>query len=297
MASKQTENWYYSIELEPGKFSRCDQPHQNIALTRALLREIDLHGLDCLDIGTQEALLPVLMLREGAASVTAYDRWSLNSRIDRVKLAYSVDFEYLHGFPLTELTTKLTEVDSELFDVVVFSGVLYHLINPLGLLAIARSRCRVGGLFIIETAIVHSQEMLLHFNAGGELYGPYANYFLPTTACLEYFLHMLCLKPVAAIQLENGQEPIKRVALACRSMSSPQAVNSEEDVWLNSERFPRDLEAEYGITWPDSQVESTEVPYVDGKHPIHQGLFQTLEKQPSYKPSADELILRFDSRM
>lgn len=39
------------------------------------------------------------------------------------------------------------------FDVVVFAGVLYHMIDPLAGMAIARSFLREGGIAVLETSV------------------------------------------------------------------------------------------------------------------------------------------------
>src|SRR5882724_5665125 len=92
--------WYYSMEMEPGKLTP-GQSFSNVGLTRTLLQRAELNGHDCLDIGTMEGLIPVLMQRRGARSVTAYDRPSaLTSRIASVKQRFGVDFDFVSGFPL-----------------------------------------------------------------------------------------------------------------------------------------------------------------------------------------------------
>src|SRR3989304_3789652 len=65
--------WYYNIEVEKGVFTPgVDRP--SFALIRKLLRNADVRGKDCLDLGTMEGAIPVLLKRAGAKSVVAYDR-------------------------------------------------------------------------------------------------------------------------------------------------------------------------------------------------------------------------------
>lgn len=292
------EQWYYSIETEPGIFTK-GHGHPNVSLTRALLRGVQFDNTNCLDIGTQEGVLPVLMKRAGAKTVTAYDRWQLQEKIDLVKKVYSMDFDYISGRQLTELPAALSDSKHSLFDVVLFSGVLYHLINPLGLLSVARSFCREGGLFLVETAALQDQGMALHFNAAGKLYGQHANYFIPTTNCLDYFLRMLRLKPIKALYLGSETDRTPRVAVLCRAVSTPIPFGGEQDDWINSDKFSRDLKNEYAIDWSDLANNLPQVPVTfDENRPIvTRGLYTEIETSQPYQPAPRELALFLDSTM
>lgn len=76
------------------------------------------------------------------------------------------------------------------FDVVLFLGVLYHLVNPLG--ALERLFQLTREVAVIETEAVlvpgHPGRMLLAFYPGGELNGDHTNWFAPTEAAL----HAMC---------------------------------------------------------------------------------------------------------
>jgi len=76
------------------------------------------------------------------------------------------------------------------FDVVLFLGVLYHLVNPLG--ALQRIRQLTDGVAVIETEAVlvpgHPAQHLLSFYPGKELNGDHTNWFAPTEATL----HAMC---------------------------------------------------------------------------------------------------------
>jgi len=80
--------WYYNIEVEKGVFTPgVDRP--SFALIRKLLRNADVRGKDCLDLGTMEGAIPVLLKRAGAKSVVAYDRFIESPRwIPEIKKLY-----------------------------------------------------------------------------------------------------------------------------------------------------------------------------------------------------------------
>lgn len=211
--------WYYSVEMEPGKLT-SGQTFPNVALTRMLLRRTDLKGQACLDIGTMEGVIPTLMKRSGASSAVAYDRPSaLTARVEAVKNAFGVDFEFVSGVPLAGLPARL---DYRTFDVVVMSGVLYHLFSPLSGLAIARGLLRNGGIMILETAAIIDDAPAMHWNSNLRFLGE--AYFLPTLACLDYlvrFLHMEIID--CAYQESHRIDGLRtaRVAMSCRAIDRP----------------------------------------------------------------------------
>jgi hypothetical protein len=62
VAEATQSDWYYSIALLPGRFTR-GREFPNVALTRPLLRRCQVERQRCLDIGTMEGLIPVLLSR------------------------------------------------------------------------------------------------------------------------------------------------------------------------------------------------------------------------------------------
>lgn len=295
-------NWYYSVELSPGERT-TGHGHANVATTRALLRSIDLRGASCLDIGTQEAILPVLLKREGAGSVAAYDRLDLTERVDRVKRAYGAEFDYIPGIQLAGLPRAMEERGRRVVDVVVFSGVMYHMINPLGGLATARSFCRQGGLFLVETAAVQGAQAVLHFNAAGKLYGPHANFFLPTTACLDYFLRMLGLRPERACHIGSATEgSIVRLAVLCRSGGKPSGTGPGEDAWAAEPSVLANFREEALLHWERIASDAAPVPLGTPHSPgaivrEHESLHDWAARAAPYAFAEDETRLDLDSRL
>lgn len=211
--------WYYSVEMEPGELTP-GQTFSNVGLTRTLLQRADLNGEDCLDIGTMEGVVPTLMKRRGASKVVAYDRPSaLTSRVEAVKDRFDVDFDFVSGVPLNGLAARLNH---RTFDVVVMSGVLYHLFSPLSGLAIARGLLRNGGIMILETAAVIDDTPAMHWNSNLRFLGE--AYFFPSLACLDYFVRFLRMEIIDCAYLEShciDGLRTARVALSCRAIDHP----------------------------------------------------------------------------
>jgi SAM-dependent methyltransferase len=242
--------------MEPGKLTP-GQTFSNVGLTRALLQRADLNGQDCLDIGTMEGLLPILMQRRGARSVTAYDRPSaLTSRIASVKKRFDADFDFVSGFPLAELPAK---VGHRTFDVVVMSGVLYHLFSPLAGLAIARGLLRNGGLMIVETGAIISDEMVMYWNSASRFKGE--AYFYPSVACLDYFARFLRMEVIDSTFLGWGTIDglvIARVAFACRAVSD---VPGDPDDHFIKGTFHTEVDVAEHLDWKRCLSTLPPVPY------------------------------------
>ena len=89
------------------------------------------------------------------------------SRINLVQRALGVEFELLGDVKLQDYSETLKEAGHSPFDVVVFSGVLYHMFDPLGGLAAVRGMVRDGGILLVETTAIFEDSDAMHLNAGG----------------------------------------------------------------------------------------------------------------------------------
>ena len=264
--------WYYSLELAPGTFTQ-GRDHLSVAQTRELLRHVDVEsggidgaGAHCLDVGTQEGLVAILLERRGGSEVVAYDRILRRARLDLVKRALDTHFEPVGDIKLQDLPERLNRMGRSPFDVVVFSGVLYHMFDPLAGLAVVRGFVREGGICVIETAVAHENSHAMHFNSAGR-FNPYDLWYV-TPRCLDYLLRFLHLKPIDAVTITGGggpgrgyvhrslgavrralrasrgervvQPPQGRIAVACRATSGPVAERGDE--WIYAEPYRLDFE-------------------------------------------------------
>ncbi len=288
--------WYSTIELAPGVFS----PGLNIpsiALTRAALRAIPLDGLKCLDVGTVEGVVPVLMKRRGAREVVAYDRTNWSRKVNFVKACYGVDYRYISGMKYGDFQATALRLDVHPFDLVVFAGVLYHMFDPLGGLMRTRSMVRQGGLVIIETSALVNDVMALFFNAEAWIIPP-PNYFVPSLACLEYLLRVCRLAPLDFVHLGSGGDRLHpdhiRVCVVCRAVDTPQAFKSGE--WDNH------LITDYRdyLNWEDTASDEPPVPFEAlGNALMHRDdgsldLLPSARAAQSYAPTPREVVLHLD---
>ncbi|HEU4867671.1 MAG TPA: methyltransferase domain-containing protein [Actinomycetota bacterium] len=225
--------WYYCVELSPGVFTPGAK-HRNLGLTRDLLARCEVTGRRCLDIGTMEAAVPVLMSRREAGQVVAVDVMHCDRKVAVVKHFTGAEFDY-HGGLTHQATARFVgRRYGGNFDVVVLSGVLYHCFGPLAVLAMARSLVRTGGLMIVETYAAMDKQDAMYFNARGQLSPDGSTYFLLSVPLLEYLLRYLRLKPLDCVTsptVDVGGRPSARVAVVCRATNE---LGISGDAWMES---------------------------------------------------------------
>jgi len=236
--------WYYSCELRPGVFTK-GLHHQNVWVTRMLMSRIDFNGMRVLDIGAMEGYLTVLARKAGAA-VTAYDRpIDFKYRVDLVKEAQKIDFEYVNGLPFNRYVWNHHETMQPLFECVISSGVFYHTIEPLLFIWFVKSLLRPGGIMILETQSVLDDEPYLAANAHGR-YIQGNNYYFPSTGWLDYYIRALGFRPIdieyVYLREAYGRKML-RTGVTC-ILGSEDATCEPDDNWTGREMILGEL-AEY----------------------------------------------------
>ncbi len=214
--------WYHELELADGVVTGGNFPH-SIPATRALLEKIDIAATHVLDIGAMEGFFSVLACRRGASAVLATDRFDFSDKVALVKRSIGVDFEYAPGIGLHQIPKHLQRCWGRLPDVVLFSGVLYHMFDPLAGLTRVRGLVRHNGLVIVETVAAVSDTASLLYNDTLWLYGP-GTYFVPTTAALGSMLSFVGLAPIDCryfVFSKHDDLPLCRIAVCCRAVDIP----------------------------------------------------------------------------
>jgi SAM-dependent methyltransferase len=129
-----------------------------------------------LDVGCWEGVNCAEAARRGAERVVGVDLCTSEELRENVR---RFGFEFVQ---LDVLSEKWLELDS--FDVVLCSGVLYHVENPISLLF--RLRAVTGELLALETATrdVAGDEPVLVFKPSDERTNNPSNWWVPNRACL-----------------------------------------------------------------------------------------------------------------
>jgi 2-polyprenyl-3-methyl-5-hydroxy-6-metoxy-1,4-benzoquinol methylase len=240
-------NWYHSIELHPG-FVTPGHGFTNIVITREILKRCEIQGMTCLDVGAMDGLMAAILCRRDAGQVVACDRYKRQEQIDIVRKALGVNFKYLPDSTLADVRAATPGIISNPFDLIVFSGVLYHMYDPMQGLAIVRSMVRTGGIVVIETGAAVSEKNVGYFNAAGANDNDPHNYWTLSLSLLDYMLRYFCMKPVDCsffpypAKTEDGSQLI-RIAIAC--IATEKQLPDPQDKWMVYEG--RDDDSEYTV--------------------------------------------------
>ncbi len=194
------EWWYYSVELLPGATVKGIYADDMPFLPRMLMRNCNLAGADCLDLGSMEGLIPALMCRQGARSVLAADAtFHCYKKMDALKYYYKVNFDFQQIGLMYGLSEKLRRRKG--FDFINLSGVLYHVFSPVHVLAGVRPLLRKNGLMIISTNIVDRSDFSMEFNDRGRLQAEANTFWYLSVPLFEYMLRFFRLEPIDCLYL------------------------------------------------------------------------------------------------
>jgi len=256
------EDWYHSIELLPGIFTK-GADHKNVHLTRQLLKGCEIKNMNCLDIGAMDCLMTILLLRRGAKKVTAYDRLKASERrVNFLRKTLNLDFDYIVGMKLSDLREITKNLGFHPFDVVIFSGIIYHMFDPMAGLALARGMVRNGGLLMIETAAVMNNSMAMYLNAEGRFHKEHTSYWLISIECLDYLLRFFRLSAMDCIYFKTTFEKqtslqLCRIGIVCRAVD--EALSSHGDSWIDG--HPRILDYKEFLNWEELRNNRPDVIY------------------------------------
>ena len=179
--------WHHSIDFGDGLVTpSAIGLNGTNEFAEALLSRFDLSGRSVLDIGAWTGAYSLYAKRRGAARVVAADK-------------YVWTHPFFKGRDAFELARKLSGLDIDaheidvpfvtpdtvgVFDVVLFSGVFYHLINPVHLTRQV-SLCARHAL-VVEThqdALDNPRPAMI-FYPGGALNGDGSNWWGPNPHCM-----------------------------------------------------------------------------------------------------------------
>lgn len=158
--------FYHRIEVAPGVFTPGLPrliPQQELVLRN--LRSLPLAGKRVLDVGCRDGLLSFEAERLGASEVVGIDS-DLSLGATEFLIPHLQSSVRMHEMNMFDLTPKTFGT----FDVIIFSGVLYHLRYPFEALKLLRGLLNDGGTLLLETAVlpVWERHSLLYCPTGDE---------------------------------------------------------------------------------------------------------------------------------
>ncbi|WP_457427540.1 class I SAM-dependent methyltransferase [Roseateles sp. P5_E7] len=242
LASVLNDWWYYSVELAPGIVAKGADTPRTPMLPRMMMRRCDLNGMDCLDIGSMEGLIPALMKRKGARTVLATDAVPhCLKKMNVLKQAYDVDFDFQQIGLIYELSQKLAAHGG--FDFINLSGVLYHVFSPLHVLAGVRPLLKKNGLMVVSTNVIKRGDHTLTYNHQGGLQRELNTFWYHSVPMLEHLLRTFKLVPIdflfcphTDVNMNNYVPGLASgyMSVVCRAVDDTDG--QESDLWTSKMR-------------------------------------------------------------
>ncbi len=222
--------WYHRMNLGLG-VRTPGQHGDNLLPIAALLAHVPLDGTKCVDIGTMDGKMSFLMERRGASDVLAVDGVAKGT-VPALAAAFGSAVRYRSGYVVERLPVLAEE--EGLFDVVLCSGVAYHVYSPFDLVANVRGLLRNGGVAVFETAAIHddtNRHMSLNH---GDHYREYTTLWIPTTACFRYMMEFMAFEVLGEAELRTGDYHVVRAAWVARAARPSLLARKTADPWLSA---------------------------------------------------------------
>jgi tRNA (mo5U34)-methyltransferase len=177
--------WFHQIDLGNGLITPGNHPPSQVILRS--FDTLDFRGKRVLDVGCWDGLWSFEAERRGAASVQATDdvsqRWGSGApTLHTAREILQSKIEYQPDVSVYDLPARFSP---RRFDIVIFTGVYYHLKNPLLALARLRQVLETGGHLIIEGDIIANRRRSYAAFWYREWWNrDRSNWWVPTIRCL-----------------------------------------------------------------------------------------------------------------
>jgi tRNA (mo5U34)-methyltransferase len=217
--------WYHAYEILPGVATPGICRYKPELLDHPEVR--DLTGLRALDIGAWDGPYTLELARREAA-VTAFDiQPAAHSGFDAMRRVNGLDVPHICAN-----VYHLNPAEHGIFDLVTFFGVYYHLKNPLAALANINAVLPVGGLLLVEGAVLEGAPLADAAWAGrkalvagmadiplacyvkGTYEGDWSNWWVPNLACLRDWVESSGFEIIRSGTIEDS----RRGVLAARKV-------------------------------------------------------------------------------
>lgn len=196
--------WWHSITLPDGGITKGGKSLEIMqAEATKMFGAIDLTGKTFLDVGAWNGGLTMEAFRRGASRLVALDRYHLPELEHYFHALKSINYVIDQwNMPVELFTTNLDHPRLDLsalgqFDVVLFSGVFYHLLNPLT--ALREVAMLAKDLLIVETYIDNTIDDRpgMIFYPRNEVNNDSSNWWGPNIPFLTTFLEVLGFTRIA----------------------------------------------------------------------------------------------------
>ncbi len=199
--------WWHQIDLGQGIITPGLDP--TIDRVRLLGLPNDLRGKTVLDIGAWDGAFAFEAERRGASRVLAIDEFIWAGKGWASKEGFDVARRILNS-NVQDMLIDVYEIAPEnvgLFDLIIFSGVLYHLRHPLLALEHVASVCKDQLILSTHIDLISVQRPAIAFYPGKELAGDPTNWCGPNLPALEAMLRDVGFDRVEVVDSSPAPEP------------------------------------------------------------------------------------------
>jgi tRNA (mo5U34)-methyltransferase len=203
--------WFHSLDLGNGVVTPGAKPpavHQKEYA--AIFEPVDVRGRSVIDIGAWNGAYSFEAKRRGAARVLATDHLAWRHPVLRGREAFDLARSVLDiDLEVAELDLPaLTPERVGTFDVVLFLGVFYHLLDPIAALQQIAALAREVLIVETHTDALEIRRPAMVMYPGGELDGDASNWWGPNPACMVALLKQCGFAKVDAAWTDVGYRTI-----------------------------------------------------------------------------------------
>lgn len=228
--------WHHSFDFGSGLRAGHILKHTK-EVGEALLEGLDLRGKTLLDIGAWNGAYSFEAKRRGAKRVVASDHYAWTHPSFKGWESFLLARQLL-GLDVEAHTIDVPYITPQTvgtFDVILYAGVFYHLIDPVGLTK-RISDCATH-LLIVET---HQDALgcprpAMIFYPGATLAGDASNWWGPNPQCMYELLKEFGFSEIFYRQTPGHGKDVRAIFHAYRNAESKIALDSHEpsEVWLS----------------------------------------------------------------
>ena len=193
--------WFHSIDFGNGIVTpgQC----KNNMMMEILGMPEDLSGLTVLDIGAWDGYYSFEAERRSAKSVLAIDHfcwngegWGTKAGFDLARKAFNSRVEDME-IDMLDISPEITGQ----FDLVLFMGVLYHMIHPMLVLEKIYSVTKKHLILETHAAKLDCKHPVMEFYPGAEAYNDETNWWGPNPPAVEAMLKTVGFKTTKVVSL------------------------------------------------------------------------------------------------
>lgn len=222
--------WVHSVDLgdftTPGLWGAG-----NPEIMRAM-GDLIFRGKKVLDIGTWDGAYAFIAEEAGAKEVWATDLVSQRDFSDQATFQVAAALRGSKAKYIPDLSVYHVEtLGIRDFDIVIYTGIYYHLKDPLRAFTAIRRVLRDGGTMICEGAILDQPGCFANFYYRQQFCGDNSNWWVPTRDCLRQWVECSFFKVTKEYGRWGHKENQRHCLLA-------KAIRGQDPLYL---RVPEDL--------------------------------------------------------